>query len=111
MYIQIINVQLEGIGAEDYAGLCDQLAPGVGAQSGLVSKVWLADPATNTYGGVYHFADQAALEAYLASSVVQGMRQNPHFVDVTARAFATIEEATSVTAGALAGVAAGSGGR
>ena len=101
MYIQIINFQLEGIGAEDYAGLCDQLAPGVGAQSGLVSKVWLADPATNTYGGVYTWRDRQAMEDFTRTELFNAVATHPNLANVTSRGFAVLEAPTRVTRGLL----------
>lgn len=53
MHIQIVNFNLKGVSEADYRALCDQLAPAFAVMPGLISKVWLADAATNTYGGVY----------------------------------------------------------
>jgi hypothetical protein len=73
----------------------------------LLSKLWLADPARNTYGGVYVFRDRAAREAYLDSEIVRSMRANPHFGDLAIRAFGTIEAATAISGGPLAPELAG----
>ena len=40
---------------------------------GLISKVWLANPATNTYGGVYTWRDRASMEAFARSELFQGI--------------------------------------
>ena len=42
-----------------------------------MSKIWLVDPATNTYGGVYLFADAASREDYLDSELVSGLLLRP----------------------------------
>ena len=63
MQVQIINFNLNGIDEAGYRALCDELAPVFGAMPGLLSKVWLADAETNTYGGVYLWEDRAAMEA------------------------------------------------
>jgi len=53
VHIQIVNFRLEGMSGEDYRGLAEAMAPAFANLPGLVSKTWLADPGTNTYGGVY----------------------------------------------------------
>jgi hypothetical protein len=53
MHIQIVNFRLEGMGEEDYRGIAEAIAPAFANLPGLVSKTWLADPETDTYGGVY----------------------------------------------------------
>lgn len=55
MQILIINFNLEGLSEDQFAGACDELAPAFAAVPGLASKVWLADRAEGTYGGVYAF--------------------------------------------------------
>jgi hypothetical protein len=53
MYVQIVNFNLSNTTAADFEKLCRELAPQFAALPGLISKVWLADPASNTFGGVY----------------------------------------------------------
>ncbi len=101
MYIQIINFQLNGIGEEDYVGLCDQLAPSFAALPGLVSKVWLADPATNTYGGVYTWRDRQAMEDFTKTDLFNAVATHPNLANVTSRGFAVLEAPTRVTRGLL----------
>jgi hypothetical protein len=53
MYIQIVNFNLLNMTPLEFEKLCDGFAPQFVNLPGLLSKVWLADPATNTFGGVY----------------------------------------------------------
>jgi hypothetical protein len=69
MEIVIINFALDGMTRQDYELLCEQIAPAFAAVEGLRSKVWLADPDTNTYGGVYSFASGADVDAFFASQL------------------------------------------
>ena len=69
--------------------------------AGLVSKVWLANAATNTYGGVYTWRDRAALERYRASGIYARLVSNPGLVDVGDREFGILLEPTRVTAPAV----------
>lgn len=50
MHIQVVHFQLSGIGEAEFRAQCDELAPAFAALTGLISKVWLADPAMGTYG-------------------------------------------------------------
>ena len=61
MHVQIVQFHLRDLTDEAFRALCDELAPTLAAVPGLLSKVWLASPATNTYGGVYTWRDRAAI--------------------------------------------------
>jgi quinol monooxygenase YgiN len=102
MHILTITFELNGIDAEAYTAHCAKVAPHFARLPGLISKVWLADRDSNTYGGVYLWANRAALEAYLASETFAALKANPAFANVTARAFGDLQSATVFTAGPLA---------
>jgi heme-degrading monooxygenase HmoA len=102
MHILIINFSLEGISAEQYAEQVDSVAPTFAELPGLVSKTWLANEQTNTYGGVYLWQDQEAMEAYKHSDIYKGMMANPYFKDISVKDFAVLEGPTRITRGATA---------
>ena len=104
MHIQIITFSLKGISAEDYAKLAEAVAPAIASMPGLVSKAWLANSETNTYGGAYIWQDRETMEAYAESDIFKAMAINPHFEGFTVKDFAVLENATLLTWG-LAGVA------
>jgi len=60
--IQVIQFRLAGLSEADYRAHTERVAPIFRDMPGLVSKLWLADAATNTYGGVYTWRDRASLE-------------------------------------------------
>ena len=99
MQALIINFNLDGITRSDYEGVCNELAPAFAAVPGLISKLWLADEANNTYGGIYLFQDQAALDGFLASELFAGVGGNPALVNATAKPFSILEGPTRVTRG------------
>ncbi len=99
MHIQIINFSLKGISEEVYRQQVDAVAPAFADMPGLISKTWLANKETNTYGGVYVWRDREAMEAYAASDIFKAMAANPHLADVTMRDFAVLEGPTRVTRG------------
>jgi heme-degrading monooxygenase HmoA len=99
MHIQITTFNLEGISEEDYRKLCETVAPAFADLPGLISKTWLANPETNTYGGVYVWRDREAIEAYEKTDLFKGLGANPHFENVSVKDFAVLEDPTHVTRG------------
>jgi quinol monooxygenase YgiN len=99
MHILIVNFNLGGMTEEDYLGLVEPIAPAFAGLPGLISKTWLANKETNTYGGVYVWSDRGAMEAYKQTDIYKGMQTNPHFANVTVSDFAVVENATRVTRG------------
>jgi Putative mono-oxygenase ydhR len=97
MQTMIITFTLTDMSDERYRELCAELAPAFAELPGLLAKVWLADPATSTYGGVYHFADADGVEAYLGSALYRTVRTFPNFTGVEMRRFEVDESATSLT--------------
>ena len=53
MHIQIINFNLSGISLSEYEAAAAEAAQPISEMPGLISKRWLANEETNTYGGVY----------------------------------------------------------
>jgi heme-degrading monooxygenase HmoA len=102
MHIQIITFSLEGISEEQYGGQLEAVAPAFANLPGLVSKTWLANEQTNTYGGLYVWQDREAMEAYPETDIYKGMVANPYFKDFTVKDFAVLEGPTRITRGLLA---------
>ena len=99
MHIQIINFHLKDLSEADYRGICDEVAPAFAEVPGLVSKVWLANPVANTYGGVYTWASREAMEEFSKSELFTAVATNPNFADITSADFDVLEEPTRVTGG------------
>ena len=97
MHVQIITFRLVDMDEDGYRAACAEMAPAFAALPGLLAKVWLADPATGTYGGVYLFRDRAAMEAYAASELFATVAAFPHFADIVARDFAVYDDLTRLT--------------
>ncbi len=97
MHIQIVNLNLKDLSDHDYRQACDGWAPLFVQVPGLISKVWLADESTNTYGGIYTWVDRAAMEAFADSDLFTAIATNPSFVNITARDFSVLAGPTSVT--------------
>lgn len=99
MHIQIVNFNLKGISEADYQALCDQLAPAFATMPGLIAKVWLADTATNTYGGVYTWENKAAMLAYMQSEIFNNVANHPNLTNITSKDFGILEGPTAATHG------------
>ena len=69
MHVQIINFKLKDMSDSDYRKACDDLAPAFASVPGLMAKVWLASPSTNTYGGVYLWESAEALQEFKQSDL------------------------------------------
>jgi len=99
MHIQVVNFHLKDLSPAEFGQQCDELAATFAAVPGLLSKVWLADPATNTYGGVYTWRDRQAMDAYAQSDLFHAVATNPHFDGITSQDFEILEGPTRVTRG------------
>jgi quinol monooxygenase YgiN len=99
MHIQIVNFNLKDLSQEDFAKLCDELAPPYAQIPGLQKKVWLANPATNTFGGVYFWRDREAMETFAKTELFQSVVTHPNLANITSSDFAIIEGPTRVTHG------------
>jgi len=99
VHIQIVTFQLTGMDDTQYRQASELEAPTFAAIPGLLSKVWLADQSTNTYGGVYTWRDRQAMEDFLDSELFREVRADPHVHDLTSRGFGVLETPTQVTRG------------
>jgi hypothetical protein len=102
MHAQVITFQLKTLSQDDYAKMCVEVAPIIAQQPGLLAKVWLGNPETNTYGGMYTWRDRQSMEAFMESDLVKSSATDLSIVGFTSRDYAVLEEPTRVTAGILA---------
>jgi hypothetical protein len=96
-HIQIVTFRLAGLDQDAYAAHCAAVAPQFTTIPGLRAKAWIADPRTNTYGGVYAWESEAAMQAYVDGPVFSALRANPLFEAVTSRDFTVLQEPTRIT--------------
>jgi hypothetical protein len=99
MHMLVINFGLKGITEAQYCNNCEGVAPAFAALPGLLSKVWLADAATNTYGGIYTFKDKQSVDAYLRSDLFKALTSNANLTNVSAKDFAVLDKPTGITRG------------
>lgn len=101
MYIRIVTFTLDGAAAESYRRCAEHVAPAFREWPGLAGKIWLADPATGTYGGVYLFDSRDAADASRQTEIFREMVADPAFADLTVREFAVLAAPTATTAPAM----------
>ena len=99
MHIQVINFNLAGISRTEYETVCDELAQAFADLPGLVSKHWLANEKTNTYGGIYIWESEDAYQAFIDSELFAGVGANPALANIESKNFAVIEAPTRITRG------------
>jgi heme-degrading monooxygenase HmoA len=101
MHVQILNFQLKDVSEADYTALANEIAPAFAAVPGLLGKVWLANSATGTYGGVYLWRDRAAMQDFSQTELFTTVATHPNLSGITATDFAVMEDATEVTHGII----------
>ena len=101
MHVQVLNFRLQGVSEEDYAGLCDELAPSFAAVPGLVRKVWLADSEKGVYGGVYVWRDKQAMEDFATTDLFNSVATHPNLTDFSSKDYGVLLGPTAVTNGSI----------
>ena len=100
MHIQVINFNLDGITPEQYEEACDGIfAPMFAEVQGLISKVWLSNTETGTFGGVYSWENNSDMDNYLSSELFASVKNHPNLANVKSLDFGILESATRVTRG------------
>jgi hypothetical protein len=96
-HIQIVTFRLAGLSPGDYAAHCEAVAPQFAQIDGLRAKAWIADARTNTYGGIYAWESEEAMEAYVHGPVFGALRTNPLLAAVSSRDFTVLEPPTRIS--------------
>lgn len=99
MHIQIINFGITGITEQEYVGMCESQAPAFAGLPGLVSKTWLANRDTRTYGGVYVWEDREAMERFTKTDLFNAVATHPNLENVRSVDFDVLDAPTRVTRG------------
>lgn len=73
---------------------------------GCLWKVWLMNEDESEAGGIYLFADEAAVENYKTSPLFAAVLSNPALSDHSVKQFEVLEDVSRVTRAPLAATAA-----
>ena len=96
-HIQVVTFQLAGLEPEAYRAHAEAVAPAFTEIPGLRAKAWLANPSTNTYGGVYAWETPEAMQAYVSGPIFGALLANPGVAQVITRDFGVLEGPTEIT--------------
>ena len=97
MHAQVITFGLNGITEEQFRGACEADVPTFASLPGLLAKIWLRDPESNTYGGVYLWDDQEAYESYIKGPVFNALKADQNLKDFESRDFGVFDDLSSRT--------------
>lgn len=100
MHMQIVNFHLDGLSHSEYAQACEEVfGPAFAQVEGLLSKIWLANAETNTYGGVYTWKDKASMLAFQQTDLFRSVLTNPNLSGLSSVDFSVLELPTRMTRG------------
>lgn len=83
----------------EYEQMANTLAGQFAAVPGLRWKVWIMNEPEREAGGIYLFEDDDALQTYLAGPLAAAVAEHPALTDISAKAFAVMNDATAITRG------------
>jgi Putative mono-oxygenase ydhR len=96
-HIQVVTFQLAGLEPDAYRAHCEAAAPMFTEIPGLRAKAWLANPSTNTYGGVYAWESREAMEAYIGGPIFGALLAKPEMAHVRSQEFGVLARPTEIT--------------
>ena len=100
MHAQLITYQLRDITQADYLKqMVEPDAPVLANVPGLISKVWLADEAKNSFGGFYLWENKAAMDNFMHSDLVKAVVSRPFVKHVSSVDFEVNRNASLITRG------------
>jgi Putative mono-oxygenase ydhR len=97
MHAQVVTFGLSGITEEQYHEAVGADAQMFANLPGLLAKVWLRNPETNTYGGLYLWADQETYERYIKGEVFNAIKADQNLENVESRDFGVFDDLSSIT--------------
>ena len=100
MHIQFVSLDIVGISQDEWSKVAEEFAPAFADVPGLVSKVWLVDPETNSCcGGIYTWRDRQAMEDYATSDLFKAVVAHPNLANIKASDYTVMETPTRITRG------------
>ena len=97
MHAQVVTFGLNGISEEQFHEAVGPDTKLFANLPGLLAKIWLRDPETNTYGGLYIWADQEAYERYIKGEVFNAIKADQNLKNVESRDFGVFDDLSAIT--------------
>ena len=99
---QILQINFNfSVSRDQYEEVTAALANDFANVPGCQWKVWLMNEAANEAGGIYLFADEAAVEAFKASDLAKGVLSHPALSGFSIKQFEVLEDVSRITRGPL----------
>src|SRR5881409_2015391 len=92
MHAQVVTFGLNGISEEQFHEAVGPDTKLFANLPGLLAKIWLRDPESNTYGGLYIWADQEAYERYIKGEVFNAIKADQNLKNVESCDFGVFED-------------------
>lgn len=105
MPILQVNFKLN-VSSAEYQSICDSVAQAFAQVQGLRWKIWLLNEQEKEAGGIYLFADEAALNEYLSGPLVARVKSMPEIRELSVKRFEVMEDVTAITHGPVSAMAA-----
>lgn len=86
---------------DQYEEVTASLAQAFADVPGCLWKVWLMNEADREAGGIYLFADEAAVERFKGSDLAKGVLSHPALSGFSIKQFEVLEDVSRVTRGPL----------
>lgn len=94
-----INFTFSGLSRAELEQAWLPAAQPIADTPGLCWKVWLVNEAEGGCGGVYLFADEAAVQAFLTGPIVAAAKDTPFLSNASVKIFDVLAEHTAITRG------------
>ena len=95
---QILQVNFKfNVPRELYEKTIEPMAQDFADVPGCLWKVWLMNDKANEAGGIYLFADEAALDTFKGSPLVATVLSHPALSDYSVKQFEVLEQVSRVT--------------
>jgi hypothetical protein len=88
-----VHVDIDlNVSTDEWLRHCARVVDMILSVPGLEWKLWVANPAARSAGGIYLFRDEASAAAYVSGPVIAALRRNPGVRDVRIRDYAVDED-------------------
>ena len=104
---QILQINFKfNVPREQYEDLVTPMGQDFAQVPGCLWKIWLMNGKDSEAGGIYLFADEAALETFKGSPLVAAVLSHPALSDFSIKQFEVLDKISRVTRAPLAATAA-----
>ena len=89
---KILFIQLDYVGDRNqFISDADRFAVPIANVPGLIWKMWLESPGTNSFGGIYLFESETALQKFFDGPIAAQISKSPEYANVEMKSFDVME--------------------